>query len=148
MRIEIGMNNSSGVFQVDELLATKLRGSGLEEHLEVVAGIEAEHEKRLCAGVPNLRGLGEERSSIVDRASTAPCLLPEFDVLVDGRVGQLGPAVQPRVVALPLARVDLPRPGDLRLGVLHHLEPLGHPARRRGMANMTVNISVGSSSAS
>ncbi len=45
--IEIAMNNSSGLFQVDELLATKLRGSGLEEHLEVVARIDAEHEKRL-----------------------------------------------------------------------------------------------------
>ena len=45
--IEIAMNNSSGIFQVDELLATKLRGSGLEEHLEVVARIDAEHEKRL-----------------------------------------------------------------------------------------------------
>ena len=47
VRIEIAMNNSSGLFQVDELLATKLRGSGLEEHIEVVARIEAEHEKRL-----------------------------------------------------------------------------------------------------
>jgi uncharacterized protein len=47
VRIEIDMNNSSGLFQVDELLATKLRGSGLEEHLEVIASIEAEHEKRL-----------------------------------------------------------------------------------------------------
>ena len=45
--IVIAMNNSSGIFQVDELLATKLRGSGLEEHVEVVARIEAEHEKRL-----------------------------------------------------------------------------------------------------
>ena len=45
--ITIEMNNSSGIFQVDELLATKLRGSGLEEHVEVVARIEAEHEKRL-----------------------------------------------------------------------------------------------------
>jgi metal-dependent HD superfamily phosphatase/phosphodiesterase len=45
--IAIDMNNSSGIFQVDELLATKLRGSGLEEHIEVVARIEAEHEKRL-----------------------------------------------------------------------------------------------------
>ena len=45
--IEITMNNSSGIFQVDELLATKLRGSGIEEHLEVIARIEAEHEKRL-----------------------------------------------------------------------------------------------------
>jgi len=47
LQIEIAMNNSSGIFQVDELLATKLRGSGLEEHVEVVARIEAEHEKRL-----------------------------------------------------------------------------------------------------
>jgi metal-dependent HD superfamily phosphatase/phosphodiesterase len=47
IRVEIDMNNSAGVFQVDELLATKLRGSGLEEHIEVVARIDAEHEKRL-----------------------------------------------------------------------------------------------------
>jgi uncharacterized protein len=47
VRIEIAMNNSAGLFQVDELLATKLRGSGIEEHLEVIARIEAEHEKRL-----------------------------------------------------------------------------------------------------
>jgi hypothetical protein len=47
VRVEIEMNNSAGVFQVDELLARKLRGSGLEEHIEVVASIEAEHEKRL-----------------------------------------------------------------------------------------------------
>src|SRR3954452_15562409 len=47
VQIEIAMNNSAGIFQVDELLATKLRGSGLEEHVEVVARIEAEHEKRL-----------------------------------------------------------------------------------------------------
>ena len=45
--IEIEMNNSAGIFQVDELLATKLRDSGLEEHVEVVAQIDAEHEKRL-----------------------------------------------------------------------------------------------------
>jgi metal-dependent HD superfamily phosphatase/phosphodiesterase len=47
VRIEIEMNNSSGLFQVDELLATKLRGSGIEEHVEVLAKIDAEHEKRL-----------------------------------------------------------------------------------------------------
>jgi metal-dependent HD superfamily phosphatase/phosphodiesterase len=47
VRVEIAMNNSAGLFQVDELLATKLRGSGLEGHLEVVARIDAEHEKRL-----------------------------------------------------------------------------------------------------
>jgi hypothetical protein len=47
IRVEIDMNNSAGVFQVDELLATKLRGSGLEQHVEVIAQIDAEHEKRL-----------------------------------------------------------------------------------------------------
>jgi uncharacterized protein len=47
VRVEIEMNNSSGLFQVDELLATKLRGSGLEEHIEVIAQIDADHEKRL-----------------------------------------------------------------------------------------------------
>jgi metal-dependent HD superfamily phosphatase/phosphodiesterase len=41
------MNNSAGLFQVDELLATKLRGSGLERYIEVIARIDAEHEKRL-----------------------------------------------------------------------------------------------------
>jgi uncharacterized protein len=41
------MSNSAGIFQVDELLATKLRGSGLEEHIEVIARIEAEQEQRL-----------------------------------------------------------------------------------------------------
>jgi metal-dependent HD superfamily phosphatase/phosphodiesterase len=47
IRVEVDMNNSAGVFQLDELLARKLRGSGLEEHIEVVAQIDAEHEKRL-----------------------------------------------------------------------------------------------------
>ena len=47
VRVEVDMNNSAGVFQVDDLLATKLRGSGLEDHVEVIARIEAEHEKRL-----------------------------------------------------------------------------------------------------
>lgn len=45
--IEIEMNNSSGVFQVDQLLKAKLRGSGLEPYLEVVARIDTEAEKRL-----------------------------------------------------------------------------------------------------
>jgi metal-dependent HD superfamily phosphatase/phosphodiesterase len=47
VRVEIDMNNSAGIFQVDNLLAAKLRGSGLENHVEVVARIESEHEKRL-----------------------------------------------------------------------------------------------------
>jgi metal-dependent HD superfamily phosphatase/phosphodiesterase len=47
VRVEIAMSNSAGIFQVDELLAEKLRGSGLEEHFEVIARIDAEHEQRL-----------------------------------------------------------------------------------------------------
>jgi uncharacterized protein len=47
VRVEIDMTNSAGIFQVDELLATKLRGSGVEDQIEVVARIEGEHEKRL-----------------------------------------------------------------------------------------------------
>ena len=47
VRVEIAMSNSAGIYQVDELLANKLRGSGLEEHIEVIARIDAEHEKRL-----------------------------------------------------------------------------------------------------
>ena len=45
--IEIRMNNSSGIFQVDELLKAKLRGSGLEPYVEVVAHIDTETERRL-----------------------------------------------------------------------------------------------------
>jgi uncharacterized protein len=47
VRIEITMNNSAGVFQVDDLLATKLRGTPLERQIEVVAKVEGEAEKRL-----------------------------------------------------------------------------------------------------
>jgi uncharacterized protein len=45
--IEIRMNNSSGIFQVDGLLRAKLRGSGLEPYVEVVAHIDTETEQRL-----------------------------------------------------------------------------------------------------
>jgi uncharacterized protein len=45
--IEILMNNSSGVYQVDELLRAKLRGSRLEPYVDVIAHIEGEAEKLL-----------------------------------------------------------------------------------------------------
>jgi metal-dependent HD superfamily phosphatase/phosphodiesterase len=45
--VEIVMNNSSGIYQVDGLLKAKLRGSGLEPYVEVVARIDTEAEKRL-----------------------------------------------------------------------------------------------------
>ncbi len=50
VRIEIELNNSAGIFQVDDLLATKIRGTPLEGRVEVVARIEGESEKRLLSG--------------------------------------------------------------------------------------------------
>jgi uncharacterized protein len=47
VKIEILMNNSSGIYQVDGLLKAKLRGSGLEPYVEVIAHIDTEAEKRL-----------------------------------------------------------------------------------------------------
>jgi metal-dependent HD superfamily phosphatase/phosphodiesterase len=47
IRIEITMNNSSGIYQVDGLLKAKLVGSGLEPYVEVLAHIDTEAEKRL-----------------------------------------------------------------------------------------------------
>jgi len=45
--VEIVMNNSSGIYQVDGLLKAKLTGSGLEPYVEVIARIDTEAEKRL-----------------------------------------------------------------------------------------------------
>jgi metal-dependent HD superfamily phosphatase/phosphodiesterase len=47
IKIEITMNNSSGIYQVDGLLKAKLIGSGLEPYVEVLAHIDTEAEKRL-----------------------------------------------------------------------------------------------------
>lgn len=47
IRVEIEMNNSAGIFQVDDLLATKIRGTALEGHMEVIASVSGETEKRL-----------------------------------------------------------------------------------------------------
>ncbi len=50
VRLEIRLNNSAGIFQVDDLLATKIRGTPLEGRVEVVAEVEGETEKRLLSG--------------------------------------------------------------------------------------------------
>jgi uncharacterized protein len=50
VRVEIEMNNSAGIFQVDDLLATKLRGTPLEDRVEIVAEVKGESEKRLLSG--------------------------------------------------------------------------------------------------
>ena len=47
VRVEIRMNNSAGIFQVDDLLATKLRGTPLESQVEVIAAVGGDTEKRL-----------------------------------------------------------------------------------------------------
>lgn len=47
IQITIEMNNSSGLFQVDELLGRKLKGSGIEQHIEVRAFIKGDTEKSL-----------------------------------------------------------------------------------------------------
>jgi uncharacterized protein len=52
IKIEVVMNNSSGLYQVDGLLKAKLRGSGLEPYVEVIAHIDTEAEKSL---VPTYR---------------------------------------------------------------------------------------------
>lgn len=51
VRVEIAMNNSAGIFQIDELLGNKLKGSGLEQYVEVAARVDREHEARLLPDV-------------------------------------------------------------------------------------------------
>ena len=45
--ILVKMTNSAGIFQLDELLKDKLKGSGLEPYVEVEATIDGEAEKKL-----------------------------------------------------------------------------------------------------
>lgn len=47
IKIDILMNNSAGLFQIDELLKSKLRGSGIEKYVEIRAFIKRRKEKKL-----------------------------------------------------------------------------------------------------
>ena len=47
VKIVIDMSNSAGIFQVDQLFRSKLRGSGIEQFVEVHAKLDGETEKRL-----------------------------------------------------------------------------------------------------
>ena len=47
IQINILMNNSAGLFQVDELLKKKLTGSGIEKYVKIRAFIERRREKKL-----------------------------------------------------------------------------------------------------
>ncbi len=44
--VTIALSNSAGLFQLDQLLRGKLKGSGLEKHIEVQAPV-GKKEKRL-----------------------------------------------------------------------------------------------------
>ncbi len=47
VNIHVRMNNSAGLFQVDELLRKKLKGSGIEKYVKVRATVERDQEKSL-----------------------------------------------------------------------------------------------------
>lgn len=47
VHIEVQMNNSAGIFQIDELLKRKIGTSTLGPYVEIVARVEGEMEKRL-----------------------------------------------------------------------------------------------------
>ena len=47
IRLTVEMSNSAGVFQLDQLFREKLKGSGIEEYVEVEGRMEGETEKRL-----------------------------------------------------------------------------------------------------
>ncbi len=47
VQVEITMNHTAGIFQVDELLKKKVMGSGLEKYIEIKIFIEREGEKQL-----------------------------------------------------------------------------------------------------
>ena len=45
--ISVAMNNSAGIFQLDELLKPKIATSGIAQHIELTATIQGETERRL-----------------------------------------------------------------------------------------------------
>ncbi len=47
VRLMITLANSAGIFQVDELLRHKLKNSSIADHVEIIAKIEGEVERRL-----------------------------------------------------------------------------------------------------
>ncbi|HWE64390.1 MAG TPA: phosphohydrolase, partial [Chloroflexota bacterium] len=47
IHIQVAMNNSAGIFQLDELLKPKILTSGIAKYIEVTASIEGETERRL-----------------------------------------------------------------------------------------------------
>jgi uncharacterized protein len=52
IQINIWMNNTAGIFQVDELLKKKLIGSGIEQHVAISSYITQGEESRLFKQFP------------------------------------------------------------------------------------------------
>lgn len=59
VRLDIVLNNSAGIFQVDELLKRKLQHSTLAPYVEVVAQIEGDSERNLI-GIYDMGGQSPE----------------------------------------------------------------------------------------
>lgn len=51
VNITIHMNNSAGIFQIDELLKEKLTGSGIEQYFDFSAHVKGVTEKKLISSV-------------------------------------------------------------------------------------------------
>ena len=109
IRIEILMNNSSGIFQVDGLLKAKLRGSGLEPYVEVVAHIDTETEQRLVP-MYRTRDLGalQRRAGHADHPDNGAATMPADPLrgrlmvgrlTLDQEVGVRVPAPQLRIAS-------------------------------------------------
>jgi metal-dependent HD superfamily phosphatase/phosphodiesterase len=50
VHIQVKMLNSTGIYQIDELLRKKIQGSSIKDYIELVAKIEAETEQKLISG--------------------------------------------------------------------------------------------------
>ncbi len=76
VRIEIELNNSAGIFQVDDLLATKIRDTPLEGRVEVVAKIEGETREAAADRLPpRLKGVMRRPQSPRVQSTRRSCVL-------------------------------------------------------------------------
>ncbi len=50
VHIQVKMLNSTGIYQIDELLRKKIQNSSIKDYIELVAKIEAETEQKLIGG--------------------------------------------------------------------------------------------------
>ena len=109
--VEIVLNNSAGLFQVDNLLKSKLHGSGLESHIEVEADIEGETEKRLLGAFRLGLRVGPQGpiTPLVRCAGPLRGRLMVGRLTLDQVVGVRVPAPQPRYFPPAARRAHLAR---------------------------------------